>query len=664
MVHSNYQKYLASEDKQLFQMLVGLFSILSGMLVAGAVIYLLPRDLSSLDKAQQLGIISRTVLDGYPKQLEIPYYILGVVISLLSGLCIFSAVTCFHYRKKGVGPGGRENFSAHATEKQKPRMGLFRWLVLALVLFLVTFHKAFIYKNWYWVEWGFLFEEGIYFRWINELLRGGILYKDLYFYGAPFMVWPQYWLMKLFGPSIALSRYYTYFCYFVGYLIVFKVLRETIKNRILMSIGMLLIIYFYYPMFPGFHRSLGRFAISLLPLYFLYKYFFHKGRLYLLISGASLGFALLFSQELGIGSLVAVGLMVAAFNYREGGIIKSFPRQLFFIAIGASILLLPVLAYFSFHRALPDLYEAMITGPRYYAMGIWGYKFPSLFQLLRHSRESRYDIIETLLAYWPIMFYIGSVFFCLALFLRKSFTNRNILFFGVATLGGIMFQRAFGIYYLFQIRTVIYPLVVLSIGYLDMAWPRTSCLIKKRSVAGRKVEILLYAVLLVFIAFGLYGYSQGRGFWPGRYLRIYLARLKDNESYIALNLSRAKNVYLPPERAYETNAVVEYIKRKTRPDEPIYVFPYSPMYYFLADRPSPVKYPVIYTITRKYREQVLGELKEKRVEYIIYVEQRHLSGVTTEMRYPEIVDYIHENYQPVRRFDNTTISRRKDQAER
>jgi hypothetical protein len=220
-------------------MLVGLFSILSGMLIAGAVIYLLPRDLSSVDKARQLGIISRTVLDGYPKQMEITYYILGVVISLLSGLCIFSAVTYFHYRKKGVGPGRREEFPTHATEKQKPRMGLFRWLALALVLFLVTFHKDFIYKNWYWAEWGFFYEEGIYFRWINELLRGKVLYKDIYFYGAPFMVWPQYWLMKLFGPSIALSRYYTYFCYFVGYLIVFKVLRETIRNRILMSIGML-----------------------------------------------------------------------------------------------------------------------------------------------------------------------------------------------------------------------------------------------------------------------------------------------------------------------------------------------------------------------------------------------------------------------------------------
>jgi hypothetical protein len=472
LAYRDYQEYLSRKDSQSFQILAGLGSILSGVLIAGAVIYLLPRDLSSLEKARELGIISRTVVDGYPKALEIQRYVLGVIVSLLSGLSIFLGTTYFHYKKRSLGPTGRESFLAHDAEKPKPPMALFRWGALVLVLFLATFHKDFIYKNWHWADWGFFFEEGIYLRWINDLLRGRILYKDIYFYGGPFMIWPQYWLMKLCGPSIVINRYYVYFCYFVGYLIVFKVLRETIRNRILLSIGVLLIVYFYYPMFPGFHRSLGRFAISLLPLYFLYKYFFRKERSYLFISGISSGFALLFSQELGISSLVAAVAMLAAFDYREGETIRSLLRQMSFIAIGVFITLLPVLGYFALHRALGDLYEVIITGTRYYTLGIWGYSFPNLFQLVKNPAASRYDTVETLLAYWPILFYICSVFFFLALFLRKSFSNRHILYFGIAALGGMIFQRALGIYYLFQIGTVIYPLVVLSIAYLDMDWAR------------------------------------------------------------------------------------------------------------------------------------------------------------------------------------------------
>lgn len=664
MARSGYQEYLCDEGTRLFQMLVGLCSILLGMLVAGMLIHLLPQDVSSIERARELGIISRTVLDGYPKELEVPYYLLGVTVSLVSGLCIFLAVTYYHYKKGKTELVGQGSHPAPVEEKPKPSMGLVRWVVLALILFLVTFHRDFIYKNWYWWEWGFFFEEGIYLRWINELLRGNILYKDIYFYAGPFMLWPQYWLMKLFGSSIVLDRCYIYSLYFIGYLIVFKVLRQIVNGKMLMLIGMFFIVYFYYPMFPSVHVSLGRFAVSLFPLYFLYQFFFNKRVSYLLITGLSLGFALLYSQELGIGSLVAAGMMLGVFNYREGERIKCFLRESSFVAAGALVLPIPVLAYFLFHHALADLYEAMVNLPRYYAVGAWGLQFPNLFRLLTHPEVSRYGAVETLLAYWPMSFYIGSVFFCLTLFLRRSYTNRAILFFGVATLGGIIFQRAFGIYSLFQIKSVIYPLVILSCAYLDMAWPRARYLAGNRSVPGRKVEMQLYAALLIFIALGLCGYSQRRGFSPSFTPHAYRTGLsKRNEEFVPLDLPRARNVYMPPQWAHKTKRVVEYIEGKTAPDEPIFVFPFSPMYYFLADRPSATKYPAIYAVLKRTREQTIRELEEKRIRYIVYIQHWPVLKVPTETRFPQITEYIDENYQTEKRFDDTFILRRKHRPE-
>jgi hypothetical protein len=313
---------------------------------------------------------------------------------------------------------------------------------------------------------------------------------------------------------------------------------------------------------------------------------------------------------------------------------------------------------------MADLYEAMVNVPRYYAMGAWGLQFPNLFQLFTRSYENKYDTFETLLAYWPIVFYTGSVSFCLALFLRRSFTNRAILFFGVATLGGIMFQRGFGIYSLMTIKNVLYPLMLLSIGYLDMIWPRARLLISNKGMRSRYIEILLYAALVAFIISGLLGYAGFRAYSPSRPPYAYLAGLSErNEDYVSLDLPRAEGVRMPPERASITKIVVEYITWKTRPDEPIFVFPYSPMYYFLTDRSSVIKHPAHYVILRKTREQTIKELDERRTRYIIYIQQKPFLGVSTEMSFPEIVEYINENYQIERRLDDTLILRRKHRPE-
>ncbi len=665
MVRSDYQKYLSDKRTRLFQMLVGVCSILLGMLAAGALIHLLPQDVSSIEKARELGIISRTILDNYPKELEVPYYILGVVVSIAVGMCIFLAVTYFHYRRRGAELAGEESHPTPDMEKPKPAMGLLRWAALVLVLFLVTFHTDFIYKNWYWAEWGFFFEEGIYLRWINELLRGNILYRDIYFYGGPFMVWPQYWLMKLLGPSIVLDRCYVYSLCFIGYLIVFKVLRQMVNRKTLMLIAMFFIVYYYYPMFPGVHVALGRFAVSLLPPYFLYQFLFNRRLSYLLITGLTVGFALLFSQELGVGSLVATVAMLVVFCYRERKTITDCLRQLALLIIGVFVVLVPVLAYFLIHQATAELYEAMVNLPRYYAIGAWGLEFPNLFRSLTGSYESRYDTVETLLAYWPIVFYIGSVFFCLSMFLRRSFTNRSILFLGVATLGGIIFQRAFGIYSLFQIKSVIYPLVILGAGCLDAVWPRVRYLAGSRGAPGRRVELALYAALLIFMGFGFCGYSLPRAFSPSftpPAYRIGLSKL--NENFVPLGLPRAENIYMPPPWAYTTKQVVEYIRSKTTPDEPIFVFPYSPMYYFLTDRPAATKYPTIYAVLKQTREQTIRELEEKKVRYIVYIDKHWpVLEVPTETRFSRIMDYIDDNYQTERKFDNTFILKRKDRPE-
>ncbi len=656
-----YQIYLRSDASQIFQLIAGLFSLLAGLLIGVSVLSLLPVE-PSLEKAHELGIISRTILDGYPKHLEIPYYVVGVSVTLLSGLAIFLAVSYLHFSRGGVWGDYRQEERGLTVpeENRPPRMGVVKWAGLALFIFVVTFYREFFYCNWYWWDWGFFFEEGIYLRWVDELLRGKILYKEIYYYGGPFLVWPQYWLAELFGPSILLGRIYAYFCYFIGYLIVFAVLRQVTGNKLFLLAGLLLTVYFYFPMLPVVQQSLGRFAVSLVPLYFLHAFFFNRRSAYLVLGGVSLGFALFLSQDLGLASFVAMVAMSAAYNYRERNL-KGFFIHVLLIGTGVLVILIPVLAYFWFHDALCSLYEAMVVVPGYYSIGAWSLRFPNFMEIFSSSGESQYGRTEILLAYWPVAFYLGSVFFCLILFLRRKFTNRSILLFGIATLGGVMFQRAFGIYSLMKIKNVLYPIFILTAAHMDLFWSKGRFSTVCRKEMHRKIEIFFYASCALFILFGLVGYFQPRVFWPGtRPHTHYLQRGELWKSYSPIDVSRAENIQLPLPVAQMVREVVEYIKGHTSPDEPVYVFPYAPMYYFLTERESPTRYPVVYAITKDIREQTVRSLQDEGVRYVVYAYSTPALGVSTEEKFPEIDSYIRNAYKVERRFGDTTILRLKE----
>jgi hypothetical protein len=587
-----------------------------------------------------------------------------VTILLTSAFLLFIAVTYFgFFRKTRQNCAPVTSCARMATDNPKAAIGLIRWVALLVLLAYITYHKEFISNNWYWTDWGFFFEEGIYLRWINELLRGKVLYKDIYFYAGPFMVWPQYWLMKFFGPSVALSRLYVYFGYFIGYIMVFKVLRQIVKSKTLILAAMSLILFLYYPLFPGFHQSLGRFAVSLLPLYFCYRFFCSKRRSYLAVTGVCLGFALLFSQELGLGSGVAVAAMMGVYIYRDRDL-KDIPYHILTVMAGAMAILLPVVFYFYYHHALADFYEGMVVVPRYYSIGTWGTRFPNFLRLFGSGENPDYGAKEILLAYWPIVFYSGSVFFFLILFARRQFSDRVILLFGIAALGGIMFQRAFGLYSLVKIKDVMYPVVLLAAAFLDMAFTRVRFLASERRLAAQKVELAFCGAAFVFVVTGIIGYMQPAAFHPGSLPRKYYSLAeKVFPRYMSdLDIPRARNIAIPSQRAQEVRDAVKYVQDNTTPDEPIYVFPYLPIYYFLADRESPTKYEPIYSILKETREDVVKQLEDAGVKFVIYMDGWSLSDISANVAFPEIWEYLMNAYEVEKEFGDTKILRRKQEA--
>jgi hypothetical protein len=226
-----------------------------------------------------------------------------------------------------------------------------------------------------------------------------------------------------------------------------------------------------------------------------------------------------------------------------------------------------------------------------------------------------------------------------------------------------MFERAFGIYSLLKIENVMYPAVLLSAAFLDMACARVLFVAKQGKLYARRNELTFYGLVALFVFTGLLGYMQPGVFWPGRLPYDYYYRAgRVFQGMPALAIPRAENIALPSEKIQTIRSVVKYIKDNTTRDEPIYVFPYSPMYYFLTDRESPTKYEPVYSFLKKTRQEVINELEEREVKFVVYVERDPLFGISTEVSFPEICEYFKDSYEIEKEFGDTKILRRRQKA--
>jgi hypothetical protein len=59
---------------------------------------------------------------------------------------------------------------------------------------------------------------------------------------------------------------------------------------------------------------------------------------------------------------------------------------------------------------------------------------------------------------------------------------------------------------------------------------------------------------------------------------------------------------------------------RTRPGDYVFVYPYYPMYYFLADLKNPTRYSILlYRInTEDQFKEALNDLKQKQVKYVLW----------------------------------------------
>ncbi|UCE86778.1 MAG: hypothetical protein JSU66_03310, partial [Deltaproteobacteria bacterium] len=120
--------------------------------------------------------------------------------------------------------------------------------------------------------------------------------------------------------------------------------------------------------------------------------------------------------------------------------------------------------------------------------------------------------------------------------------------------------------------------------------------------------------------------------------------------------SERGGIYVTASQAELVDGLVAYIQEHTEPDDPIAVFPYYPMVYFLADRrgPHPGSYLIWPVAEFEDRDRVIIEaLEDTRTDLVIYHFTQWNQFPRVDAYAPELFGYLVDGFEIDRVFSET-----------
>ncbi len=195
----------------------------------------------------------------------------------------------------------------------------------------------------------------------HGILKGAVLYRDIWEMHAPgvFYLWAL--LFRFFGESLLVQKLAAIAAYSLASAVLFLILRRFSSERKAALAS------FCYGAFAVL--GLGELLVTQLPynllfvniaILFALKYFESKNLLLLVAAGASAGLTAIFKQNTGVYALAGIAISLALINFRE----RDFQRgakDVAALTAGFGAVLLPVILFFAFNGAVPDMVYQLFT---------------------------------------------------------------------------------------------------------------------------------------------------------------------------------------------------------------------------------------------------------------------------------------------------------------
>lgn len=540
----------------------------------------------------------------------------------------------------------------------------FTYIVLPVFIYLLTYSGDIHGK----ID---LFHEGERLAPLNEMLRGGIPFRDIYIQHGVFQNAYLAWIgSQLFEPTLFGLRSMEGILDPLGYVALYLLGLQVFRGGFF-SAFICVVIASGTGFWVSPRHSLGLISFAFVASFLTRAKSTSTDRAFswqLLLAGLFASLAFWYSTEIGLYTLAAVGLFLLLYTFLQGEIsIQKRFLPLMRYSCGLLLGFLPISIYFLLHSALDDVIWNSYIQCRY-QLETWGLAFPSLSEMLTLLSTDGWRVFvlsEGFRWYLPI-----GVFLIIAAYLTyrqlSGTGSTGTLKLLLLLLGGIAFFRtALGrsdsghliygatflwVLCLFPLERGIFGIFRAFISF----------------ITGRVRWYYALKATWVLIPTLVFCWYVGEVHQPLTGLSGKWQRLRQNpfkQRVVSEALARAGQVGIPDDQVAQIQKVVAYIQENTVEAEKIFDFTSQGAYYFFADRPSVTRFhQVSYASTPAMQQEVIAALEQDQTRLVLFKTGGWfdaVDGIPVEERHPLIAAYLQANYELVININDTEILLRK-----
>jgi len=485
----------------------------------------------------------------------------------------------------------------------------------------------------------FLAETGQHLAWANSSLHGGMQGRDFFCLYGPFFDLGLVGFWSLFGRSVATSGFYFALARVAAWVCLFAVTAVMVRRR-----SVILLLPFLVP-FVNL-----RVGLALLAFFFFFLWLRSERRSCCAVSGIAAGISVLYSQEYGVAFLLAAAVGFALRRDRRAALI---------FAAGLAVVVAPTLFYYAVHGALGPMLHDVVTYPRYVMAGYANLPFPLLLPSLPldlselGSRKSAvlrlsYAVPAVCVAGLVLSVDISRLDWRRPLASLQEIAGRldrdpaYLATFLMAFFGLISFRSALGRSDLSHLQAAMPGVAAVLCACADRALDLWRAGRERRPLAASRTALLAAFILL------------------GGFVQTVTPLANAVQSVgDATKIARFGH---HPKGSLRVLRVVRWVQLNTGPGEPVLFLPNDAAYYYLADRPNPIRFVLGHQVVGDdHRREVLFDLRNRPPRYIVWDHAALVvDGIPHEQVFGgEIMRFFEENYEEEISFGTVEILRRK-----
>lgn len=499
-------------------------------------------------------------------------------------------------------------------------------------------------------------ETGLYLGNIHALFQGKVPYRDIFMQFGPLNDYLPALCLKLFGPTLYTLRAYFFFSAILTVLVGWLLARRCLGTRPFWYAAALVLVYeVFNPRWSVYWGGLRHLWGLLVVLALLGSLESPRPRRWLFLAGLLCALALLTSIEVGLFATAAAGLFLVIQARHERLPWAGFWRRLLALAGGWALVMLPFLAYYSMAGALGEYLRIAFYDVPFNHMAKFGQKHLIALGPADFAPRSllAWAFSANCKMYIPFAAFALGAWLCLKAWRAGSFGPWHSRVFLLLAYGLPLYLVSFRQFGGPQSQSgftapIILGLMLLERLYVQLrAAPRPAGTWPRAWRGGALLAALVYLLMAQnMVHGGLLGFIGDK--------RADYARLgRHHPNLTPLEVPGAGGVWTTKKEAAEIIPVVEFLRRHTRPGEPIIVLPEAGAYHFLADRPNPLRFSttaMAYT-TERYQEEIRAQLANNPVRIVVKRNKRsgHAkhAGKTDYDMLPAFYDLIEGHYHQV-----------------